>query len=97
MGVFDFGGIGRDTIEKEGVARFKLSFGGKPVTEYNYIVTGKVGRAAINLFYTIRWLRSHSLIRINRNATASRPTAYGFSRMPSSLVARGDSHAVPDG
>jgi hypothetical protein len=61
MAVYDFGGIGRSTIEKAGVARFKLSFGGRPVTEYNYIVAGKLGRAAISLFYALRRLR-----RLNR-------------------------------
>jgi hypothetical protein len=71
MAVFDFGGIGRDTVEKEGVARFKLSFGGTPVTEYNYILAGKLGQAAVSFFYALRRLRSLNLRRIDRNATAS--------------------------
>jgi Acetyltransferase (GNAT) domain len=75
MRAFDFGGIGRDTIEKEGVARFKLSFGGRPVIEYNYILAGKLGQAAISLFYAIRRLRSLNLRRIKSERL--RPCAWG--------------------
>jgi hypothetical protein len=71
--VYDFGGIGRGSIETEGVARFKLSFGGRPVTEYNYIVAGRIGRAAISLFYALRRLRRLNR-RINGQFEAKGPT-----------------------
>ena len=39
--VYDFGGIGDGT---SGIAKFKLSFGGKCIEENNYIFGGDLGR-----------------------------------------------------
>jgi hypothetical protein len=58
MCVYDFGGVGCDTPELAGIARFKHSFGGTRVIEHNYIVTRSAGRAAVRLFYALRRIRS---------------------------------------
>jgi len=36
--IFDFGGIGQETAATNSIARFKLSLGGRPIQEKNYIV-----------------------------------------------------------
>ena len=50
--------LGRIVQEKLQIANFKRSFGGTEVVENNYIVAGTAGRAAVNLFYAARRLRS---------------------------------------
>jgi hypothetical protein len=58
MCVYDLGGVGTDTPETAGIARFKHSFGGERAVEHNYIVARAAGRIAIRLFYAIRRIRS---------------------------------------
>jgi len=56
--VYDFGGIGSDTPERAGIAEFKLSFGGTPVLEHDYIITRLSGRLAVHGLFMLRRLRS---------------------------------------
>lgn len=56
--IYDLGGTGTSTQEKEAIARFKLSLGGKQVVEHNYMIAYPIGRLAIRLFYALRRLRS---------------------------------------
>ena len=56
--IYDLGGTGTTTPEKEAIARFKLSLGGKPVLEHNYMIANPLGHMAIRLFYAFRRLRS---------------------------------------
>jgi hypothetical protein len=56
--IYDLGGTGTSTPEKEAIARFKLSLGGKQVVEHNYMIANPLGRIAIRLFYAFRRLRS---------------------------------------
>jgi lipid II:glycine glycyltransferase (peptidoglycan interpeptide bridge formation enzyme) len=58
MEVYDLGGIGSATAQKEAIARFKLSLGGKQVVEHNYMIAKPLGLLAIKLFYALRRLRS---------------------------------------
>jgi lipid II:glycine glycyltransferase (peptidoglycan interpeptide bridge formation enzyme) len=56
--IYDLGGIGTSTPEKQAIARFKLSLGGEQVIEHNYMIAYPLGRLAIGLFYALRGLRS---------------------------------------
>ena len=56
--IYDLGGTGTSTAEKEAIARFKLSLGGKQVVEHNYMIANPLGRLAIRFFYALRRLRS---------------------------------------
>jgi len=56
--LYDLGGTGTSTPQKEAIARFKLSLGGKEVVEHNYMIANPLGRLAIWLFYAFRRLRS---------------------------------------
>jgi hypothetical protein len=56
--IYDLGGTGSSTQEKEAIARFKLSLGGRQVVEHNYIIANLLGRLAIRFFYARRRLRS---------------------------------------
>jgi hypothetical protein len=56
--IYDLGGIGNSTPEKEAIARFKLSLGGKQVLEHSYMIANPLGHLAIRLFYALRRLRS---------------------------------------
>jgi hypothetical protein len=56
--IYDLGGTGTSTPEKEAISRFKLSLGGKQVVEHNYMVANPPGRLAIKFFYILRRLRS---------------------------------------
>jgi hypothetical protein len=58
MEIYDLGGTGTSTPQKEAIARFKLSLGGKQVVEHNYMIANPIGRLAIALFYALRRLRS---------------------------------------
>jgi hypothetical protein len=58
MEIYDLGGTGTSTPQKEAIARFKLSLGGKQVIEHNYMIANPIGRVAIALFYALRRLRS---------------------------------------
>ena len=55
---YDLGGTGVSTPEKEAIARFKLSLGGRQVVEHNYMIANPLGHLAIRLFYALRRLRS---------------------------------------
>jgi lipid II:glycine glycyltransferase (peptidoglycan interpeptide bridge formation enzyme) len=55
---YDLGGTGTSTPQKEAIARFKLSLGGKQVVEHNYMIANPLGLLAIKLFYAFRRLRS---------------------------------------
>lgn len=55
---YDLGGTGVSTLQKEAIARFKLSLGGRQVVEHNYMIANPLGRLAIRLFYALRRLRS---------------------------------------
>jgi len=50
--------LGRIPSQQEGIARFKLSFGGQQVVEHNYIIANPHGRLAVRSFYALRGLRS---------------------------------------
>src|SRR4029077_13468219 len=56
--IYDWGGTGTSTPQKEAIARFKLSLGGKQVVEHNYMIANPLGRLAIMVFYALRRLRS---------------------------------------
>jgi lipid II:glycine glycyltransferase (peptidoglycan interpeptide bridge formation enzyme) len=56
--IYDLGGIGSSTQEKEAITRFKLSLGGNQVVEHNYMIAYPLGRLAIRLFYALRRFRS---------------------------------------
>src|SRR5262249_1094740 len=56
--VYDFCGVGTDTPEKASIAYFKKSFGGKQVTEHNYVLARVAGKAAVAAFYAWRRFRS---------------------------------------
>jgi len=56
--VYDLGGTGNSTPEKEAIARFKFFFGGNQVTEHNYMLAYPLGRLAIKFFYALRHFRS---------------------------------------
>ena len=56
--IYDLGGTGTSTPQKEAIARFKLSLGGKQVVEHNYMIANPLGRLAIMVFYALRRLRS---------------------------------------
>ncbi len=56
--IYDLGGTGTSTPQKEAIARFKLSLGGNQVVEHNYMIANSIGRLAIALFYAVRRLRS---------------------------------------
>jgi hypothetical protein len=58
MEIYDLGGTGISTPQKEAIARFKLSLGGKQVVEHNCMIANPIGRLAIGLFYAFRRLRS---------------------------------------
>jgi hypothetical protein len=58
MEVYDLGGTGHSSLEKEAIARFKLSLGGKQVVEHNYMIANSLGRLAIRFFYALRRFRS---------------------------------------
>jgi hypothetical protein len=55
--IYDLGGTGTSTAQKEAIARFKLSLGGKQVVEHNYMIANPLGRLSIRLFYAFRRLR----------------------------------------
>jgi hypothetical protein len=74
MAVFDFGGIGRDTPEVRAIARFKFSFGGKVVQEFDYMIASRLGRAAINLFYAIRRLRFQMATAVKLAGKVQKPS-----------------------
>ena len=56
--LYDMGGTGTSTPQKEAIARFKLLLGGKQIVEHNYMIANPVGRLAIRLFYALRRIRS---------------------------------------
>jgi len=58
MEIYDLGGTGSSTAQKEAIARFKLSLGGRQVIEHNYMIAKPLGFLAIKLFYALRRLRS---------------------------------------
>ena len=55
--IYDLGGTGTSTAQKEAIARFKLSLGGKQVVEHNYMIANPLGHLSIRLFYAYRRLR----------------------------------------
>lgn len=55
--IYDLGGTGTSTPQKEAIARFKLSLGGKQVVEHSYMIANPLGRLSIELFYAFRRLR----------------------------------------